>query len=94
MGEGPTLIECKTYRIVGHHEGDPGTDYRTREEVAEWRSRDPIKMLSERCLSLRLATAKDLQRIDKEVATWLDDAVQFAQDSPEPNADSVLEHLW
>lgn len=94
MGEGPTLIECKTYRMVGHHEGDPGTDYRTREKVAEWRSRDPIKMLSERCLSLRLGTAEDLQRIDKEVAAWLDDAVQFAQDSPEPEASSVLEHLW
>lgn len=94
MGEGPTLIECKTYRIVGHHEGDPGTDYRTREEVAEWRSRDPIKMLKERCLSLQLASAKDLQRIESEVAAWLEDSVQFAQSSAEPEAGSVLEHLW
>ncbi len=93
-GEGPTLIECKTYRTVGHHEGDPGTDYRTREEVAEWRARDPIKMLAERCLSLRIASQEDLQRIEKEVDAWLDDAVQYAQDSPEPKAESVLERLW
>src|SRR5580700_11056460 len=40
---GPTLIECKTYRYVGHHEGDPGTDYRTREEVQHWKEQDPLK---------------------------------------------------
>ena len=42
-GGGPTLIECKTYRYVGHHEGDPGTDYRTRDEVSQWREMDPTK---------------------------------------------------
>ena len=50
-GGGPTLIEAKTYRFVGHHEGDPGTAYRTREEVEEWKSRCPIKTLREKLLT-------------------------------------------
>ncbi len=49
-GGGPTLIECKTYRYVGHHEGDPGTDYRTREEVQQWKAKDPVKRARKKLL--------------------------------------------
>lgn len=93
-GEGPTLIEAKTYRMVGHHEGDPGTEYRTREEIEEWRSRDPIKRLREKLLDGELATPDSLQRIEQEVQRWLDDAVQFARESPEPSPSTVLDHVF
>jgi TPP-dependent pyruvate/acetoin dehydrogenase alpha subunit len=91
---GPTLIEAKTYRFGGHHEGDPGTDYRTREEVEEWKSRDPIKALREKLLSSEAATSDTIARIDQEVRKWLEDAVQFAKDSPEPIAATVLDHVF
>lgn len=89
---GPTLIEAKTYRIVGHHEGDPGTDYRTREEVEEWKSRCPIKALRQKLLSSGLASNESLEQIEQEVQHWLEDAVQFARQSPEPNPTTVLDH--
>jgi pyruvate dehydrogenase E1 component alpha subunit len=93
-GGGPTLIEAKTYRFLGHHEGDPGTDYRTREEVEAWKRRCPIATLRERLLQSGLVSLESLERIDKEVQQWLEDAVQFARQSPEPSPSTVLEHVF
>jgi pyruvate dehydrogenase E1 component alpha subunit len=93
-GDGPTLIEAKTYRIVGHHEGDPGTDYRTREEVEQWKSRCPIKTLRQRLLRDGMATPEALQGIEGEVNEWLEDAVRFAEQSLEPSPPTVEEHVF
>jgi acetoin:2,6-dichlorophenolindophenol oxidoreductase subunit alpha len=90
---GPTLIECKTYRYVGHHEGDPGTDYRTREEVQHWKQQDPVKLARKRLLDSGVDESK-LQAIDQEVEQLIDQAVEFAEKSPEPSADSVNEHVF
>ena len=92
---GPTLIECKTYRYVGHHEGDPGTDYRTREEVQQWKQRDPVKRRAQATArSARSATKARLQAADQEVERLIDEAVEFAENSPEPSADSVNDHVF
>jgi pyruvate dehydrogenase E1 component alpha subunit len=93
-GDGPTLIECRTYRFVGHHEGDPGTDYRTREEVEEWKRRCPVVRFREACLQSGCMVAADVERVSREVEKWLDDAVRFAAASPEPLADTVLDHVY
>ena len=90
---GPTLIECKTYRYVGHHEGDPGTDYRTRDEVQEWKQRDPVKISRKRLLDSGVDEAK-LQAVDQEVEQLIDQAVEFAEKSPEPLANSVNDHVF
>jgi pyruvate dehydrogenase E1 component alpha subunit len=90
---GPTLIECKTYRYVGHHEGDPGTDYRTKEEVREWKGRDPVKLARKRLLDSGVAEST-LAAVDQEVEVWIEEAVQFAENSPEPLAESVTEHVY
>jgi TPP-dependent pyruvate/acetoin dehydrogenase alpha subunit len=90
---GPTLIECKTYRYVGHHEGDPGTDYRTKEEVREWKGRDPVKLARKRLLDSGVAEST-LAAADEEVEVWIEEAVQFAESSPEPLAESVTEHVY
>ena len=87
-GRGPTLIECKTYRYVGHHEGDPGTDYRTREEVKHWKEQDPVKLARKRLLDSGVEEGK-LKAVEQEVDQLIDEAVEFAQNSPEPAADSV-----
>ncbi len=90
---GPTLIECKTYRYVGHHEGDPGTDYRTREEVQHWKQRDPVKLARKLLLDLGADEGK-LQAVDQEVEQLIDQAVEFAEKSPEPAADTVNDHVF
>jgi TPP-dependent pyruvate/acetoin dehydrogenase alpha subunit len=90
---GPTLIECKTYRYVGHHEGDPGTDYRTREEVQQWKQKDPVKIARQRLRDAGMDEAT-LQAADQEVEQQIDKAVEFAESSPEPSADSVNEHVF
>ncbi|HEX4425498.1 MAG TPA: thiamine pyrophosphate-dependent dehydrogenase E1 component subunit alpha [Terriglobales bacterium] len=90
---GPTLIECKTYRYVGHHEGDPGTDYRTREEVQEWKQKDPVKRARKQLLDSGIEEIK-LAAVDEEVEVWIEEAVKFAESSSEPLAESVTEHVY
>ncbi len=93
-GDGPTLIECKTYRYVGHHEGDPGTDYRTRDEVQYWKERDPVKRARKLLLESKVADESELQSVDQEVERLIDKAVEFAEASPEPSPESVHEHVF
>ena len=88
-GEGPTLIECRTYRFGGHHEGDPGTDYRTSEEVEEWRRRDPILLLGEILLENQIAQASEFDVIQSDVEALIEDAIDFADRSPWPSAEEA-----
>jgi TPP-dependent pyruvate/acetoin dehydrogenase alpha subunit len=92
-GGGATLIECKTYRFVGHHEGDPGTDYRTKEEVDAWKRGDPLKRAKTLLLESGVAESK-IQEVQAAVAAMIDDAVTFAENSPEPPASSVTQHVF
>lgn len=93
-GGGPTLIECKTYRYVGHHEGDPGTDYRTRDEVQQWKQKDPVKLTRKLLLDSGEVNESKLQAADQEIERLIDEAVAFAESSPEPSADSVHDHVF
>ncbi len=93
-GKGPTLIECRTYRYVGHHEGDPGTEYRTREEIETWKRRDPIALFS-RCLVEEKKVAQaELERIEQDVSKTIEAAVEFAEKSPWPASEGVQTHLF
>ncbi len=92
-GEGATFIEAKTYRYRGHYEGDPMV-YRSKEELAEWRQRDPIGTFRERLLARALTTEADLDAIDRAVQAELDEAVQFAINSPAPAPASALEGVY
>lgn len=92
-GGGPTLLECKTYRQVGHSRSDPRT-YRTKEEEAEWASRDPIPRLASHLLASGQATESDLAAIEQELTAAIDDAVAFAVASPSPKPEDALEHVF
>jgi pyruvate dehydrogenase E1 component alpha subunit len=92
-GEGPTLIECKTYRLCGHSRSDPLT-YRSKEEEALWEGRDPIPRLGQHLKELGLATDETLVAIEQDVATLVDEAVAFAEDSPLPEPTDALEHVF
>lgn len=93
-GEGPTLIECKTYRYVGHHEGDPGTDYRTREEVQRWKEQDPLKLARKLLIESAVVDESELKAVDHEVEGLINQAEEFAEKSPEPSPDSLDEHVF
>ena len=83
-GEGPTLIEAKTYRWYGHSHSDPRA-YRTREEEAAWKKRDPISNLRTNMESLRLLGEKDTEQMEEAVQEKLDKAMAFSDKSPEPD---------
>ncbi len=92
-GAGPTFIEGKTYRHRGHYEGDP-MGYRTREEMEQWKQRDPIELFRMRLLADGVTDAAALHAIDQEVETMMDDAVRFAAASPPPALDTVTEGVY
>jgi TPP-dependent pyruvate/acetoin dehydrogenase alpha subunit len=87
-GRGATLIECKTYRFLGHSKNDQRV-YRSKEEEAAWRERDPIARFRATLLEQGLATAAELDAIARETLAAVDDAVSFAQRSPFPGPDAL-----
>jgi pyruvate dehydrogenase E1 component alpha subunit len=88
-GDGPSLIECRTYRYVGHHEGDPGTGYRTQDEIEEWKQRDPIQLFGARLLENQVATQDTLDELDGEAKAIILDAIEFADQSPWPSPEQA-----
>ncbi|MEJ2168830.1 MAG: thiamine pyrophosphate-dependent dehydrogenase E1 component subunit alpha [Desulfobacterales bacterium] len=93
-GEGPSLIENKTYRIKGHFEGDP-QKYRTEDEVKGWQERkDPIQRFADFLAAQRMLTAELDQQIQDEAAARLKEAVAFAENSPFPDPEEALEDLY
>jgi pyruvate dehydrogenase E1 component alpha subunit len=94
-GEGPSFVECKTYRYRAHVEGVPDishTEPRPAEEVEAWKKRDPIVLFRDRLLSEGILLQDDAERIDREVAAEIEAAERFAMDSPVPDP-AVLSHL-
>lgn len=93
-GEGPSIIECKTYRWRGHWTGDPEV-YRTREDVEWWKTnKDPIKNFGEYLIENKLATKEELAEIQKAAADKMAAAVEFAMNSPEPDPAHVLDDVF
>ena len=83
-GEGPTLIEAKTYRWFGHSHSDPRV-YRTKEEEAAWKKRDPLLVLKTNLESLHLLSETEVDQMDQAVKEKLDRAMDFSEKSPEPD---------
>jgi len=92
-GEGPTLIECKTFRHRLHFEGEPDT-YRDPKEVEEWLARDPIKTMKARLLDEEIATEQELQALEDRAAAEADEADKYAHASPLPDVAEALEDVY
>lgn len=92
-GEGPTLVECRTYRLCGHSRSDTCT-YRTREEEAEWKKRDPLLVLETRLKENGVAAQDELNAIKESVAQDVDEAVEFARASRAPVPEDCLKHVF
>ena len=89
----PQLVEAVTYRFRGHSMADP-EEYRTKEEVEEWRERDPITTFAKRLLDEGVLTEKDLEKLDDEAMHNVDEAVKFADKSPFPDLASLYDHVY
>jgi TPP-dependent pyruvate/acetoin dehydrogenase alpha subunit len=92
-GDGPTLIECKTYRWHGHSEHDKAF-YRTNEELAMWKSRDPIPTFTTYLKGLHVLTDQHEAEIDARVKTTIDDAVEFAMNAPDPAPEAAVTDIY
>ena len=92
-GDGPTLIECKTYRWKGHWTGDPEV-YRTRNEVEAWKNKCPIKRLEAHLVKEKLMSEDEMKQVAVEVGALIDGAERFARESPEPDTSRVLDDVY
>jgi len=92
-GEGPSLVECKTYRWRTHFEGEPDT-YRPPEEVEAWIKREPIAPYRQQLIENGVLTEAGAEEIEAAVLRELEDAVEFGRRSPDPEPESALEDLW
>lgn len=92
-GKGPTLIECKTYRYSGHSRSDPA-NYRSKEEVEYWKSRDPILQFKKKLFDLKILNEEESEQIRSEVEKEIEEAINFAIESPYPLPETALEDVY
>ena len=96
-GDGPALIEARTYRYEDHSEGlnrilrDP---YRTVEEIAEWRLRDPIDLHKKNLIDQNIATAEEVDQVQADVAATIEEALEFARESPYPEPEDLFTDMY
>lgn len=92
-GDGPTLIEIKTYRYKGHSISDP-QKYRTKDELEEFKNQDPILLVKNTILTKNYASIQDLEKIDLKIEKIVENSVEFAEKSPFPNDDELLKDIY
>jgi pyruvate dehydrogenase E1 component alpha subunit len=92
-GDGPTLLEFRTYRYKGHSMSDPAK-YRTKEEVAAYKEQDPIEQVRKVILKNKYATEAALTKIEDEIKQTVADAVKFAEESAYPKAEDAFEYVY
>jgi pyruvate dehydrogenase E1 component alpha subunit len=92
-GEGPSLIVSTTYRFEGHNIGDP-QPYRTKTEVDEWRKRDAIERFRDQLVDEGVATAAETEAIERTIRERIEEAVEFARISPEPDLTTLEEDVY
>lgn len=92
-GEGPSLLEFRTYRYKGHSMSDPAK-YRTKEEVEEYKGRDPIEVVKKAILAKKFATEKELEAIDQRIMQVVEESVKFAEESKFPDPSEALKDIY
>jgi pyruvate dehydrogenase E1 component alpha subunit len=92
-GDGPTLLEMKTYRYKGHSVSDP-QKYRSKEEVEEYKDQDPLIKVTNTILENAFASKEDLHAIDQKINAIVDESVRFAEESPWPDDNELLKDVY
>lgn len=93
-GQGPTLIEAKTYRYLGHSLADDGKLYRTQQEVDHWKSRDPVPAYRDRLTKAGILSKEADRKIQEEAKQELEEALKFALDSPLPSPEELYTDVY
>ena len=94
-GEGPTLIEARTYRFVGHSMSDPVSGvYRTKEDVEKEKAKDPIRIFADLLDRVGILTQEQLEEMDAEVKKLSEEAAEFAEKSPEPGVEELYTEIY
>ncbi len=93
-GEGPTLIEAKTYRFVPHSSDDDDRAYRSREEVAEWKKRDPVMTFEKRLIDEKVMTEDELKAMQQRIKNEVNDATDFAEKAPLPDPNTLGRYVY
>jgi pyruvate dehydrogenase E1 component alpha subunit len=91
--KGPVFVEAQTYRYFGHSKSDRNL-YRTRDEIEEWKHRDPIERFQKLLVDANIITEEDIEKIYQEMSQLIDEAVEFAENSPEPDVSEVTEWVY
>ena len=89
----PSLLECVTYRYRGHSMSDPDT-YRGKDEIKQWQARDSILTLGEHMKKQKMLTADEMEKIDQEITAQVEEAVKFAEESPEPDPKDLYRDVY
>jgi pyruvate dehydrogenase E1 component alpha subunit len=92
-GEGPTLLEFRTYRYKGHSMSDPAK-YRSKEEVEEYKMRDPIEVVKKTIFEKKYATEKDIEAIDRRINEKVEESVKFAEESKYPDPSEAVKDVY
>lgn len=92
-GEGPSLIECKTYRHRGHFEGDP-CNYRHQEELGEWVAKDPLPRFEKKLLEMKILSEEKASEIKGSILKTIEEAVRFAEESPYPDPSEIANDVY
>jgi len=92
-GDGPTLLELRTYRYKGHSMSDPAK-YRTKEELEAYKKRDPIEQVKDSILKNKFATEEDLEKINKDIKDQVAESVKFSEESSYPSTDELYKDVY
>lgn len=90
---GPMLLVCDTYRFLGHSKSDANV-YRTKEEIAEWKAKGPIKRMRAYLLENKIYTESEINEIEARAKKTIEDAVKFAENSPYPSIDTIMDDVY
>jgi 2-oxoisovalerate dehydrogenase E1 component len=93
-GDGPTLVECKTYRYLAHTSDDDDRTYRTTQEVEAWRKKDPLRRITQYCIEQRLLSEAEEERIEAEVKALVDDSAKAAEAAAPPDPATATHHVF
>jgi 2-oxoisovalerate dehydrogenase E1 component len=93
-GNGPTLLECRTYRVRGHSEGMREAGYRTQEEIDSWKKRDPINAFKLKMMGTGEFSQEEIETLSKNVLKVAEEAANFARKSPFPDPSTVMDYLY
>jgi pyruvate dehydrogenase E1 component alpha subunit len=92
-GDGPAYLVCNTYRFHGHHAGDP-LNYREKEEVERWRLQDPIEQVKRAALDGGVMSSAEIDELERKIEALIDEAVEFAKNSPDPEPDQLMTDIY